>query len=109
MLLTFMLLIADGPKSPLLVGYFLLISLAGLRLDLGLVRFTTVACLLGYLTLLGNARWYREAVRVPKYHEMILVVALVLAGVFMGQIVRRIRQLAEDYSSRLQAAEGSPN
>ncbi|MBI3892387.1 MAG: hypothetical protein HY303_12760 [Candidatus Wallbacteria bacterium] len=107
-LLTLMLLLADGPRSPLLVGYFLLISLAGLRLDLQLVRATTLACVLGYLTLLGNARWYRQALRVPKYHELIFVLALVLSGVFLGQIIRRVRLLSEDYSNRLRTAEGSP-
>ncbi|MCH8047413.1 MAG: hypothetical protein IID44_27255 [Planctomycetes bacterium] len=38
-LLTAILLIADGPKSPLVVGYFLVIVLATLRLSLGCSKF----------------------------------------------------------------------
>jgi hypothetical protein len=40
---------ADGPRSPLIVGYFLIPVLAGLRFQLRLVWFATVAVMLGYL------------------------------------------------------------
>ena len=50
-LLTAILVLADGPKSPLVVAYFLLIVLATLRLSLRLVWFATLGSMLGYLFL----------------------------------------------------------
>ena len=57
-LLTAILMVADGPRSPLVVGYPLVIVLATLRLNLPLVRFATLGAAAGYLILLGYARWY---------------------------------------------------
>src|SRR5580658_1961985 len=48
-LLTLLLMVADGPRSPLIVGYFLIPVLAGLRFQLRLVWFATVAAMLGYV------------------------------------------------------------
>lgn len=105
--LTSMLLISNGPKSPLLVGYFLIIALASLRFDLWLVRVTTVATTVGYLCLLGYAKWPatfgRDAtvdLTVPRYHQMIFLVGLALTGIIMGQVVRRVRLLTQQSFSR---------
>jgi hypothetical protein len=100
-LLTAILIVADGPKSPLVVGYFLVIALAGLRLNLPLVWFATGGAMAGYLFLLGHAKWLREATRVPRYHQIIFLLALVLTGVLLGQLVRRTRAIAQDYAARL--------
>lgn len=100
LLLTCVLLIADGPKSPLLVCYFLVIVIAGLRFSLGLVWFASAASLLGYIVVIGNAAWYRQALRVPRYQELVIVIALALTGIFMGQIIRRVRKIASDFSAR---------
>ena len=108
-LLTAILLIADGPQSPLLVGYFLVIVLATLRLSLPLVRFATVGSMFGYICLLGCAKWPatfgRGAVdlRVPRYEQLIVLVALALTGIVLGQVVRRVRHLAEDFAGRVSA------
>jgi len=107
-LLTSVLTLADGPRSPLLVVYLLIIVLAALRFSLPLIWFATGGAIAGYLFLLGNARWgpavegwERGDLTVPRYYQLIFVLALVLTGVVLGQVIRRVRALAEDYSRRL--------
>ena len=101
-LLTWVLALADGPKSPLRVGYFLIVCLSALRFSLPLVRFATAGALAGYLSLLGYARWFSDRdLRVPRYHQLIFLIALALSGVVLGQVLRRARRLAEDYARRL--------
>jgi hypothetical protein len=99
--LTTMLLVADGPKSPLVVGYFLILCLAAIRFSLPLVRFATVGAVFGYLVLLANAAWFRPALRLPRYEQLIFVLALATAGVLLGQLLRAARAAAEDYARRL--------
>jgi len=106
-LLTGLLVVASGPKSPLVVGYLLLIALATLRFSLPLVRFSTVASMLGYLVVLGHARWFRsEEFHVPRYHQVMFLLALALCGVVLGQVIRRVAGLARDYAARLESAKG---
>jgi hypothetical protein len=105
--LTSILGISAGPRSPLLVAYFLVIVLAALRFDLPLVRMATVASMVGYITLLGLAKWPELFVldpsverTVPRYQQFIFLCALALTGIFLGQMIRRVRRMAEDYASR---------
>lgn len=101
-LLTVVIMLADGPRSPLVVGYFLLIVLSGLRFNLPLVRCATVGAVIGYLIVSGYARWFTERdLRVPRYHQLMILVALALTGITLGQIIRRVRNLAVDYAARL--------
>jgi len=111
-MLTSVLCISTGPRSPLVVGYFLVIVLAGLRFNLLLVRLATAAALLGYVCVLGVAKWParfgRDAnldLRVPRYHELVVIVGLVLCGVFVGQIVRRARCVADEFLARRRQLE----
>ena len=59
-LLTAILILGDGPKSPLVVAYFLLIVLATLRFNLRLIWFASIGSMLSYIFLLGYARWFTE-------------------------------------------------
>jgi hypothetical protein len=111
LLLTSILALADGPRSPLVVGYFLIIAVATLRLSLPLIWFATGGAVAGYLVLLGYARWFCPPDRigqmtVPRYYELIFVLALGLSGIVLGQVIRRVRAMAEAYVERLM--EGSP-
>jgi hypothetical protein len=101
-MLTSVLAISNGPRSPVVVGYFLIIVLAGLRFSLPLVRATTVGAMAGYVCVLGVAKWPerfgRDAaldMRVPRYEQLVTLAAILLCGVFVGQIVRQARQVAE--------------
>jgi hypothetical protein len=107
-LLTVILMLADGPKSPLVVAYFLLIVLALLRLSLPLIWFTSAGAILCYMFLLGYARWFTERdIRVERYQQAIFLLALVLTGIVLGQVVRRVRRMALEYAERV-AADSEP-
>jgi len=109
-LLTCVLCVSNGPRSPLVVGYFLIVALAALRFSLPLVRFATVGSMLGYLAVLGHAKWFAAGdLRVPRYHEVIFLLALGLTGITIGQVVRAVRSMAVEYGARraTEAGRGS--
>ncbi len=105
-LLTLLLMVADGPRSPLVAGFFLIPAMATLRFRLRLVWFATAAAMLGYAWLLGWAVWIEGTrdVRVPRYHELIVLTALALTGIIQGQVIRRVKALAAEYARRQEAA-----
>lgn len=102
-LLTAILTLADGPKSSLVVGYFLVIVLASLRFSLRLIWFAASGSMLGYLVLLGYAAWFaqRDDLRVLRYQQAIFLLALALTGVVLGQVIRRMKKMAQDYAARV--------
>lgn len=101
-LLTSILVVADGPSSPLIVGYILIVILAALRLNLPLIWFSTLGAMVGYLALCGYARWFTDrAIGVPRYYEFIFLLAVALAGVALGQLIRRLPYVAADYAKRV--------
>lgn len=103
-LLTTVLCVADGPRSPLLVGYFLILAMAALRFQLRLIWFATVGSMVGYLWVLGYATWYApQPITVARYHQAIFLLALAIAGVVQGQVIRRVRVLAEDFAQRIRS------
>lgn len=105
-LLTAILCIADGPRSPLVVGYFLVLAASGLRLNLMLVRCATIGSLVAYLILSGFARWFTDRdLRVPRYEQLMVLLALGLAGLIIGQVVRNARRMAERYAQRSRDSE----
>ncbi len=106
-LLTLVVVAGDGPRSAMLVGYFLIIALATLRFRLGLVWYASGFSLLGYLIVLGCCKWFPQPERdltVPRYEQLIMIAALVLEGVILGQVVRQVRRVAADYARRLARA-----
>ncbi|MFO0965047.1 MAG: hypothetical protein U0793_05600 [Gemmataceae bacterium] len=96
LLLTTTLTLADGPRSPLVVVYFLIVALAALRFSLRLIWFATAGAAAGYLFLLGFARWGsapgwpKPDMSLPRYHQVIFLLALILTGVILGQVIRRV-------------------
>ena len=48
---------------------------------------------------------FREATRVPRYHQLMFLLALVLTGVVLGQVIRRVRWMAQDYAERLASGQ----
>lgn len=104
--LTSVLMISAGPQSPMVVGYFLIIALAALRFDLRLIQATTLASVVGYVCVLGYAKWPESFGRdatidltVPRYHQLIFIAGLALTGIIVGQVVRAVRNLAEGHKS----------
>jgi hypothetical protein len=114
LLLTGILMVADGPRSPLIIGYFLVIAVAALRFKLRLVWFATLASMAGYLVLLGYAKWFagREEsvfgprdITVPRYHQLIFLLGLALCGVVVGQVIRRVKWMAAEFARRVETTK----
>ena len=106
-LLTAILMVADGPKSPLVVAYFLLIVLATLRFSPALIWFASVASILGYLSLVAYVRWFTvRSLAVAADRQAIVLLALALTGIVLGQVTRRVRKMAVEYAARLAASAG---
>ena len=99
--LTALLSLSTGPAGPMVGGYFLIIILTGLRFNLRLVRIATVGTVIAYVVLLGITRWPVGLLAeiglqpVPRYHQLMMIVAFVFAGVGIGQIVRHGYVLAD--------------
>lgn len=105
LLLTAMLCVGSGESSPLVLGYPLIIILASLRVSLPMVQCATCGALAGYLFLMAWSKWSEtfgiESVgRVPRYAQIMTLLAIALSGVILGQLVRGIRRMAEEFSSR---------
>jgi hypothetical protein len=107
-LLTVLLMITNGPRSPIVVGYFLILAMATLRFRLRLIWCATLGAVAGYVWLLGWARWTAGVhdVHVPRYHQLIILTGLALCGIIQGQVIRRVRSLAVEYARRLAAPGG---
>lgn len=103
-LLTTVLITADGPGSPLVVLYYLILALAATRFSLHLIRYTTVSAGLCYLYLLGAVKWFGAGEPVPRYHQAIVLITIILTGVILGQVVRRARALSGEFAQRLGVA-----
>lgn len=104
--LTTLASLGSGPSSPLVYAYFLIIVLAGLRFSLRLVWFTTLASMAGYMALVGHADrdgWFNEEHAVEPVTQLVMLLSLALTGIMLGQVIRRVRGLAEEYARRVTA------
>jgi hypothetical protein len=97
---------AGGPRSSLVALYFVVIASAPLRLSLGLVWAATVGAWGGYAALLmyyawvvvGWERYYATpGLRIARTEEAAWVLAMGVAGLMAGQVVRQARRLAAGY------------
>lgn len=113
-MLTSLSLIGEGPRSPLLSLYFLVIAAAAIRLSLPLVYTATLGSMAAYLILLGHYvffkigadRYYADAdLRIPRINEIIFLLALGTAGLLAGQSVRQARRLVEGYPVTVAATD----
>ena len=93
-LLTLVLLVADGPSSPLVMAYPLLVLAAAFRWRLRLVLFVTAACLVSYGALVADAALRRPALRPAADESLVLIVALSCTALMTAALVRRMRGLA---------------
>jgi hypothetical protein len=108
-LATIALSFADGPKSPLVVVLFPLLALSAMRIDRGLVRFATAGAVASYLWLVGLAAYVRTDLMVPRYQEILMVLALALTGVVLDAVVGASRTLAEETADRDRAPSIPPS
>ena len=108
LLLTAIAALAAGPHSPLVLAYFVIIALAALRFSLPLVWFSTLGAMIGYWSLVGLAdkKWFDPHHAVPPVTQLITLLSLAITGIVAGQVVRRVKGLAEEYAQRLVTAKG---
>ena len=109
-LLTLVLCIASGPRSPLVVAYVIILAMTALRCDRRLLRIATWLAVVGYVIVLGRARfpeWMPNQsngevdLTIPRYAQLMFVATLLLVGTILQQLLDRIERLAVDYSRRL--------
>ncbi|MEM9827582.1 MAG: hypothetical protein AAF958_13405 [Planctomycetota bacterium] len=107
LLLASVLAVAGGQSSMLNLAYCLILVMAALRLDLVLVRYTTFLCMAAYLSLgclayLGSRLGTLvEPAATDSTSQAIAAIAIGAAGIMLGQLVRRCRNVADDYARRL--------
>jgi hypothetical protein len=116
LMITLLCAIAGGPKTELVILYFAAIASAPLRLSLPVVWMMTAGCILGYLVLLAYYAWFLigfhnyyayESNRIPRSQEVIMILALLVTGLFAGQVVRQVRRMIERYPQLHGAEEGA--
>lgn len=96
-LLTAVLVLSAGAQNPLVCGYILILMLVAMRLSLPLVRWTTAFGMLGLLTVLAATKWPRGILEdsplppIPRHYQLMLGLAIILAGLIAGQWVRSTR------------------
>jgi len=97
----------DGPRTPLVLLYFVVVASAPLRLSLRLVAATTLGAMaaatlvLGHFVFItvGREAYYApdSAYRVPRSYEVLFLLALGACGLLAGQSVRQARRLVAGY------------
>jgi hypothetical protein len=90
----------DGPRSPLILLYFVVVAAAPLRLSLRLVQLATFGAMFAALVQLGHYVFVRvgrdayyadraeNTVRIARSSEVVFFFALGACGLLAGQVVR---------------------
>lgn len=93
--------------GPLTYVFFLIVALSGLRFNLPLVWCATLGSMIGYMCLVGmtDTTWFNGDHAVPVVQQLIVLLSLGLSGIMLGQIIRRVKGIAQEYAQRMQALE----
>lgn len=107
LLLSALLYLNGTLDTPITTIYFLLIGLAGIRFSLSLVWLTTLGSLISYFTLVlrFDDTPFDAQHSTPVINQLMMLVGLLMMGMVVGQIVRRVRRMAEDFLGRMQAVD----
>jgi hypothetical protein len=111
-LLTAAVCLGNGQASPLVLGYLLIIVMSGTRFSLPLVQCATCSALFAYLFLMTVGKWPalmggRQIETIPRYAQLMTLLAIGIAGIIVGQLIRRFRVMADYYAAR--RVGGRPN
>lgn len=89
------LLMAHGAVSPLIIGYALLIAVSGFWFRERLVWYMTILSSISYGVLVVDYYCWRPEIHSPGQDDrhVIVVVALVIQGMSIAYLVRRVRKL----------------
>jgi hypothetical protein len=101
-LLTTLCGIGHGPNSPMVLGYFLILSMAALRFRIGLIALATLASIAGYMALVGSRDgvWLDSDHTTPVLQQSITIASLVCVGWVLGQCIYVARRVAMSYQVR---------
>ncbi len=93
LLATALLCLGAGPRSALVTLYFLLLIAAAMRSSWRLVIFTTAACVVSYLAVLGDAKFALTTLEetdviIPRYQQAQFLGSLLLAGWGLAWLTR---------------------
>lgn len=97
-MITIVLMIGKDAFSVLAVLYFLVVAAAALRLCLVLIYAATFGAMAGFLFFHGYVRYWLalpDDQRLSHAQQTIFLLALAVAGLIAGQVVRQARCLAQ--------------
>ena len=97
---TLFLLGTEGPSSPLLIGYPILVAAVGLNGRVGLVWFMTGLCMSSYLVVVIDAQLYRPEHASPPYAVAYFLIGLAIMGLIMHLMLRRVRSAPSPEGSK---------
>ena len=102
LLVTAVAALGSGPTSPTRLAWFVVIALSGLRFQLPLVWCATLSAMASYLFLVGRVDrgWFDSEHAVPPIEQLMTLATLGLTGIVTGQIVRRVRSIAQQFADR---------
>lgn len=101
-LMTAVLAVLDGPRSPMLVGFFLILAVSATRFSQRLIACTAGGSLVCYGVLLWHTAVLRPALAVPRYHQLIFSLTLVLLAGVLVVLVNATQRLMD-------AVDSAPN
>ena len=104
-LLTAAVCLGNGQSSPLVLVYLLIIVMSGTRFSLPMVQCATGSALFAYLFLMTVGKWPallggRQIEVLPRYAQLMTLLAIGITGVIVGQLIRRFRVMADYYAAR---------
>ncbi len=101
-LLTLLADLGSGPGSPLVYAYWVVIALAGLRCNLALIWFGTIAAMASYLFLVAmrDPVWFDVEHTTAPITQLMVHLSLAASGLVVGQLVRMMRQVTEEVFAR---------
>jgi hypothetical protein len=102
-LLTALIVLAAGPQSAIVRAFPIVIAMGALRFSLPLVWFCTLGSMLGYLALVGlrDEVWFDARHAVPPPEQLLTLLCFGLTGIIVGQVIRRVRSMSDEYARRL--------
>lgn len=103
--LTFVLGLANGPSSPLVPVYYLLIAVSALRYNRGATFTGAAFCAAAFLALEFQARLYRPELAVPMHVAVIQVLCMLMMGVASGYVVFQLRALVHKFAAAIKRQE----
>jgi hypothetical protein len=114
LMVTLLGMMRADPRSPVVLLYFPIIISAAVRLSLPLVWFATIGSALGYLAVLAHYAWRvigydryysTPELRIPRGDEAMFILAMIVTGVFAGQVVRQARRLTRPLAATIATPE----